>query len=465
MNQHIFNRNIEKDLVEWKESPIRKPLILRGARQVGKTSIVRKFGAENFDQIIDINFEKKDQFAIFDKAISVDDFLNRVNLFFDKKVIPGKSLLFLDEIQSSSNTLELLRFFAEEKPELHVIATGSLLEAKINEGFQAKAQNPSFLFGNNGWTVPVGRVDYKYLYPLTFFEYLRAKGKTALLEALKNLQLGDTFEYEKIASDLFKEYVVVGGMPEAVSSFITNNNYEEIRTIFNRLTTAYIDDVRKYAKSTEEIKYLEYAIENGPKIAGTLFKYENFSGASFKSREMANAVQTIEKVMLLKQVLATNSSTLPVLTKSNRAKKLIWLDVGLTNFVNNAYKDLISGEYKGKIMEQVVGQNLLAHGNSKQLDLYYWAKERNEGSAEVDFCLQYNSKLVGIEVKSGNTSQMKSLFSMGNTNPNIILVRISWDNLKVEQMSFSGKNYRVLSLPFYLIDRWEDLIDQFVFKG
>ena len=442
----MFNRLIEKDLLKWKTSPIRKPLIIRGARQVGKTSVVRKFGMENFDQVIEINFEKKDQFAVFNKAISVDDFLNRINLFFDKEVVSGKSILFLDEIQGSNNTLELLRFFAEEKPDLHVIATGSLLEAKID----------------NGWSIPVGRVDYKYLYPLTFFEYLQAKGKISLLKVLRSLNLGDSFEFGNIVSDLFKEYVIVGGMPEAANSFIKNNNYEEIRTIFNRLTTAYIDDIRKYSKSVEENKYLEQVVESGPKIAGTLFNYENFGGSSFRSREMGNAVQTVEKVMLLRQVLAINSVTLPVLPKNNRAKKMIWLDVGLTNFVNNAYKEIITGEYKGKIMEQVVGQNLIAHGINQQQDLYYWSKERNEGTAEVDFCLQYNSRLIGFEIKSGNIGQMKSLFSMGNTNPDILLVRISWDNLNIERWNFAGKQYKVLSLPFYLTDRWEDLVNQFM---
>ena len=155
----MFNRYIEVELKKWKTSSIRKPLIIRGARQVGKTSVVRKFGRENFGQVIEINLEKKDQLLVFDKATSVDDFLKRISLFFDKSVIPDTSLLFIDEIQESKNTMELLRFFSEEKPRLHIIAAGSLLEAKIDKN----------------WLVPVGRVDYKYLYPMTFFEYLLAK--------------------------------------------------------------------------------------------------------------------------------------------------------------------------------------------------------------------------------------------------------------------------------------------------
>jgi len=442
----MFNRYIELELKKWKTSSIRKPLIIRGARQVGKTSVVRKFGRENFGQVIEINLEKKDQLLVFDKATSVDDFLKRISLFFDKSVIPNTSLLFIDEIQESKNTMELLRFFSEEKPQLHIIAAGSLLEAKIDKN----------------WLVPVGRVDYKYLYPMTFFEYLLAKKKTALLDSLKKIKLEDQFQFGDLAGELFKDYTVIGGMPEVISSYIKNGGYDEVKTILGRLQTAYIDDIRKYSKSNRDNKYLEQVVENGAKMAGSLFKYENFGGSSYRSREMGEAVQTVEKVMLLKQVMAVNSTSLPIVPKGNRPKKMIWLDVGLANFVNNAYKEIISGEYRGKIMEQIVGQSLIAGGVNKQIDLYYWAKDRDEGSAEVDFCMQHDSRLVGMEIKSGNISKMKSLFSMGNADKNIILVRISWDSLKVETYKFSGCTYRLLSLPFYLIDRWSELVNQFI---
>jgi len=441
----MFNRNIEIELKKWKTSSIRKPLIIRGARQVGKTSVVRKFGTENFSQVIEINLEKKDQFLIFNKAVSVEDFLKRISLFFDKSAIPGTTLLFIDEIQQSKNIMELLRFFSEEKPQLHIIAAGSLLEAKIDKD----------------WSVPVGRVDFKYLYPMTFFEYLMAKKKTALLDTLKNIKLGEPFQFGDLACELFKDYTVIGGMPEVISSQITDGGYDDVKTILGRLQTAYIDDIRKYSKSNSNYKYLEQVVENGAKIAGCLFNYENFAGSSYRSREMGEAVQTVEKVMLLKQVMAVNSTTLPLVPKGNRPKKMIWLDVGLANFVNNVYKEIISGEYRGKIMEQIVGQSIIAGGTQKQIDLYYWAKDRDEGSAEVDFCMQHDSRLVGMEIKSGNIPKMKSLFSMGNTDKNITLVRVSWDILKVETYKFSASTYRILSIPFYLIDRWPELVDQF----
>jgi len=438
----MFDRDIEKNLIEWKTNAYRKPLILRGARQVGKTSVIRKFGLENFEQVIEINLEKRDQRQLFDRAISIEDFVNRINLFFDKKVVPGASLLFIDEIQESKNVMELLRFFAEEMPELHVITAGSLLEAKIGKD----------------WSIPVGRVDYRYLYPMTFFEYLKARKKTALLDSLEKVRLGDSFAFGDMAADLFKEYVMIGGMPEVVRSFVETGDYSQTRAIFNRLQTAYMEDIGKYSKSKEANKYLEFVLEYGPKLAGTLFKYENFGGSNYRSREMGEAIQTVEKVMLLKQVLAVNSTALPLVPKNIRPKKMVWMDVGLANFINNAYEEMLVGEYKGKIMEQVVGQSLLARGTARPVDLYYWSKDRDEGSAEVDFCFQHQSGLVGMEIKSGNISKMKSLFSMADLDSTVTLLRVSWDDLKIESWKFTGKTYPVLSVPFYLIDRCQDFL-------
>jgi len=438
----MFNRLVEKELKNWKVNPYRKPLILRGARQVGKTSVIRKFGQENFDQVIEVNLEKRDQLQIFDQATSVEEFLKRINLFLDQKVVPGTTLLFIDEIQESKNVMELLRFFAEEKPELHVMAAGSLLEAKIGQD----------------WSIPVGRVEYRYLFPMTFFEYLNARKKTALLDSLETIRLGDSFAYGDLASELFKEYVVVGGMPEVVKSFAETGDYVQVRAIFNRLQTAYVDDIRKYSKSKESNKYLEIVLEYGPKIAGTIYKYENFGGSNYRSRGMGEAIQTVEKVMLLKQLLAVNSTSLPIVPKNKRQKKMIWLDVGLVNYVNNAYQEMLVREYKGKIMEQVVGQSMLAGGITRPLDLYYWSRDKVEGSAEVDFCFQHQSRIVGMEIKSGNLAKMKSLFSLGNIDPTAALVRVSWDNLGSESWKFAGKDYPILSLPFYLIDRYQDFL-------
>ncbi|MBN1298318.1 MAG: ATP-binding protein [Actinobacteria bacterium] len=442
----MFDRNIEKEFKKWKLSPIRKPLLVRGARQVGKTIAVRKFGMENFSEVIEINLEKKEQLAVFDKSINIEDFLKRISILFDRTAVEGNTLLFIDEIQESKNVLQLLRFFSEEKPRLHVIAAGSLLEAKIDKS----------------WSIPVGRIDYYYIYPMTFFEYLGAMGRHSLIDSLKNINPGEQFDFRDLAGSLFKEYIITGGMPEVVNSYASTGNYDEVKTILNRLQAAYIDDIRKYSKSNSDNKYLEYIVEYGARAAGLLFNYENFGGSNYHSREMAQAIGTVEKVMLLKQITAISSTVLPLNPKFKRPKKMIWLDVGLVNFINDAYKDLITGNYKGRVLEQVVGQSLIACGTHKKTELYYWAKERTQGSAEVDFCIQHGTKLVGIEVKSANILKLRSLFSMAEADKNVIAVRVSWEELKFEKFEFAGKTYKLLSVPFYLIDRLTELVDWFI---
>lgn len=439
----MLDRNIGKDLVLWKDSPIRRPLIIRGARQVGKTSLVRSFGQNNFQQLIEINLEKRADFQMFDAATDVNDFLQRINILFDKKVEEGQTLLFIDEIQQSKNVMGLLRFFAEEKPGLHVIATGSLLESRIN------SMN----------SVPVGRVEYMYLYPLTFFEYLEAKGKEKLRQELQKVAIGGNLTECGLIRELFSEYVRIGGMPEVVASFIKRNDYVEVREILSRLRTAYFDDIAKYAKSTSEKKYLELVIEYSPKIAGGLFKYENFGESLYRSREIGEAVNTIEKVRLLSQVKAINSTNLPLVYKRKRSKKMIWLDVGMVNEANNLVSEMMQGAYQGRIMEQVVGQTLIAGGTRQPMELGYWSRNKDEGNAEVDFCFQYKNKVIAIEVKSGNTQEMKSLFSMiNNGGEEIIPVRVSWNDLGMEKYHFNGKEYKILSLPFYLLERWNDIL-------
>ncbi|HLD34558.1 MAG: hypothetical protein UX21_C0028G0002 [Microgenomates group bacterium GW2011_GWC2_45_8] len=439
----MLERKIEPELIAWKGDSGRKPLIIRGARQVGKTSLIRKFGKEHYSEVVEINLEKKEQLRIFDPVESVTEMLKRINLVMGKRVKPGKTLLFIDEIQESRNLMELLRFFAEERPDLHVITAGSLLEAKMG----------------TGWTIPVGRVDYLNLYPLTFFEYLQAIGKNELVDELSLIKLGEETPWVDLATGFYREYVLMGGMPEVVAKYAKSPDFEGVKKVFARLINAYENDIGRYAKGRVEKKYLELVMEYAPRLAGGLFKYENFGESGYRSREIGEAVLRLEQVRLLTQVRAINSTSLPLMYKDKRAKKMIWLDVGMVNFVNNAYQEIVSGGYKGKIMEQIVGQTLIAGGTRRPAELGYWARNRDEGSAEVDFCWQYEDRVVGLEVKSGNTREMKSLFSMVDRDlGKVIPVRVSWDKLGTEKYKYSGREYKVLSLPFYLLERWKEFV-------
>ena len=437
----MFKRKLEEELSKWKQMPGRKPLILRGARQVGKTSLIRQWASDNFPQCVEINLEKKDQYNVFNAASSVADFLKRVKLVMGQNIIESQTLLFIDEIQESKNVLELLRFFAEEKPGLHLITAGSLLEAKL---------------GDN-WTIPVGRVDYRYLYPLTFFEFLRAVGQLDLVQELQTVRWGETLTGAVLAQEWFKEYLTVGGMPEVVARWVPNKDYLAAQQVLTRLQTAYAEDIGRYAVGAER-KYLELVMEIGPRLAGGLFNYHNFGESGYRSREIGEAVRKAEQVMLLRQIMAINSTVLPLARKYKRSKKLVWLDVGLVNQINNNYQELLTGGYKGKIMEQVVGQTLVAGSSSRPQDVYYWARNKDEGSAEVDYCVQLRNKLIAIEVKAGGIREMKSLFSLLKIDPQVVPIRVSWDQLQVERYRHDGLQYEVRSIPFYLLERWKELI-------
>jgi len=441
----MLYRKLEIELDKWKNNPYRKTLILRGARQVGKTSLVRKWGEANYDEFVEINLEKKSNLNVFDKVQSVPDFIKSANIITGKKIFPGKSLIFIDEIQESKNVMELLRFFTEERPDLHLIAAGSLLEAKMT----------------GKWNVPVGRVEYMYLFPMTFFEYLRSVQKGNFLEQLENAEIGKEIIGTNFIEGHFKDYILIGGMPAVVNKYAETGNFSEIKNTLSDMITSYDDDIGKYAAGSKR-KYVEAIFKIAPNYAGQLFNYENFGDLGYKSREVSEAIRRLEQVRLLNQVKAINSLSTPLGYKHKRAKKMIWLDNGLANQANDAFQSISEGRYQGRVMEQIVGQTLIAGGVRRKFELAYWSRNKDEGSAEVDFCWQYNDKIVGLEVKSGNSKNLKSLFSMMDIGGDkVIPVRVSWDKLGLEKYVFSGKKYRILSLPFYLLERWEDFISAY----
>ena len=430
----MFKRTLELSLVKWKNDSVHKPIILRGARQVGKTSMVRQFGKKNFRQLIEINLENQAQRKVFQGVLDIEDFERRLALVRGERMETGK-LLFIDEIQELREMMELLRFFAEERPGWHVIVTGSLLEAKMG----------------GKWSVPVGRVDYRSLFPLTFFEFLGAMGKDKLLLDLQSLKMGEKYPYHDLAKQVFGQYVLLGGMPEVIANFAEKQDYGRAREVLQRLQIGYVDDVAKYTKNEQEKKYLEAVVTNGAREGGKIFRYENFAGTDFHSREMSSAVARVEKTMLCHQVAVINSTILPMNLKLRRPKKMIWLDIGLVNLVNEYYGEIIQGDYSGRVMEQVVGQALLADLSSTFNQLVYFARDRDESSAEVDFCFINNSKLVAMEVKAGKTTTSRSLRGlMKDPLSEIVPVLVSWQELGIDR--------GMIKIPFYLLARWREFI-------
>jgi len=356
---------------------------------------------------------------------------------------------FIDEIQNSPALTKLLRFFYEDRSEVHVIAAGSLLQAKIER---------------EGLSVPVGRIEYAYLYPLDFFEYLEAKKETGLLHFLKSISLDESIPQgiHQEALKLFYEYTMVGGMPEIVKVFLEGENIEVLKNIYSSLLTGYAEDVYKYS-SLANSKYLTFVIDSAPLYAGTNITYEKFGASNFRSREMKMSFDLLEKVMLLYQAMATKSIGLPLVPQRKRPKKLLFLDVGLINYqMGIQEKFLTLGDlndfYRGRIAEQIVGQNILSQFMNYPAKFFYWAKQKPMGSAEVDFCLNKEGSILGIEVKSGSSKRLKSLLSFGNAIKSCQLLRIYSGELKKERIKTNNKTISLISLPFYLVPR---ILDKF----
>lgn len=446
--QKMFNRKIVSFLKEWSVKPGRKPLVLRGARQVGKTSAALLFAKDRFRNTVHINLDKSDHLKLFREDLSIEDFEKIIQIKFHQRLIDGQTLVFIDEIQNAPSLIKLLRFFYEERPHLHVIAAGSLLEAFIEK---------------LGFSLPVGRVEYAYLYPLDFFEYLEAKHEDDLLALLQSVSWNDRIPdgVHQQALAHFHQYVMIGGMPEIVRSFLEEKDMTRVRSISSGLATAYAEDLYKYATQAE-VKYLSFVLENAALFAGTTVTYEKFAGSSFRSREMSRAFSVLEKVMMLYQVPATKSGRLPLVGQGKRPKKLIFLDVGLVNYqmgIHDQYLHIkgLNDFYRGRIAEQIVGQNILAQFIDAKAYLYYWSKDKSLGNAEIDFCLVHQGKILGIEVKSGCSQKAKSFFSFSREVKDGICVRFYSGPLSQETKTLGKKSIMLKSVPFYLLPRVMDI--------
>ena len=450
----LFPRNIKHLFMEWKTRDNRKPLVVRGARQTGKTSAVHELAAEAFDSYVYINLEKADDLSLFSRMYSIQELLQIIQLKFNKKIIPGKTLIFIDEIQASPAAMSQLRYFYEESPALHVIAAGSLLEVKMK---------------TEGFSFPVGRVEYCYLHPVSFDEFLGALHETESLDFINSIKTTTHIpdDIHTILMKRFHEYILVGGMPEAVQRYAAEKSFINVNPVYESIITGFKDDVFKYSREAKA-KYLQFIIEHAPKYVGLAVKYENFGGSGFRSREMSEAFDILEKAMIVHRVYPSASRQLPLLHNLKKSPKLIFLDIGLINYQLGLRTEIINIEdinvvFHGQIGEQVAGQMLLSLSPLKNARLSYWYREQRGSLSEVDYLMSYNNKLVPVEVKSGKTGRLKSLHLFMEESKSDIAVRIHSGNLSVDSISTpKEKIFTLLSIPFYLVHRIEELLAEVI---
>ena len=444
----MFRRNIISKLEAWKQDKKHKPLILRGARQVGKTTVVNEFGSQ-FDNYLYFNLERNENAKLFEMEIPLDDLVNMLYASVGKVKKEGTTLVFIDEIQNSPKTIALLRYFYEQRPDLYVIAAGSLLENLVDV-------KVSF---------PVGRVQYLALRPCSFSEFLGAIGKYNLLAVLSQ-KAEYTVAFHEQLMHLFNQYTIVGGMPEAVQQYAETQDVIGIEDVYETLVQAYKDDSEKYVRGNKLTDVVRFILSYGWAFSGETITLGNFANSGYKSREVGEAFRLLEKAMLLELVYPVSSTQLPIIPETKRMPKLIWFDTGLVNYQAGIRKEIIGStdmvdSWRGHIAEQITAQELLALEDRVGHHRSFWAKPNN--GAEVDFIFAHNSKLYPIEVKSGTNAHLRSLQVFMDSSDVNIAIRIWSKPYSIDKVkTIHGKEFSLINLPFYLIGNLRSILDAVV---
>lgn len=435
-------------LQKWLISSDRKPLVLRGARQVGKTWLVRHFAEINNKMLIEINFEKRPQLADLFHSNDPKKILFNLSSEFQQAYTAENSILFLDEIQAAPILFARLRWFAEDLPVLPVIAAGSLLE---------------FLLSEHTFSMPVGRISYMHLEPLSFEEFLLANNKKMLCDYLNAYD----FETDIPASiheqfiSYFKLYLLVGGLPAAVANWIKENSLTEVNRIQHELLSTYSDDFAKY-RGRIAIERLYETIIAMPEMLGQKFVMRRVN-PDVQTQAVKHALTLLEKARVCHRVSSTAGNGVPLAAEINpKYFKEIFLDVGLCSAALRLnFQDINVNEMifinQGGIAEQVVGQ-LLRTIDPFYIEpaLYYWLREGKSANAEIDYLIQHGNTVIPVEVKSGSTGGLKSLHLFMELKKSSLAVRINSDspsktNVNVKNHVGVAVQYQLLSIPFYLI--------------
>lgn len=433
-----FKRTVTNYLEEWKLDPERKPLIIRGARQVGKTTLVRAF-AKRYAHAITLNLEIPADRRYFEQY---DDVQTMVEALFLAHDIPSSAiddtLLFIDEIQESPRAIQLLRYFYEKVPLLHVISAGSLLEFALKDV-------RSF---------PVGRVGYLYLYPLNFQEYLEAAGKHALLEQMLQIPIKSAAHIPLLTA--FHRYAIIGGMPEIINTDIKKNSLSDLGRIYESIWSTYKDDVEKYASNDTERKVIKHLMNSAPLYLDERVKLQGFGNSNYRSREVGEAFRTLEGARIISLIYPTTDVELPLKPDIRKSPRLQFLDTGLVNYSIGIQADMLamddlSKAYKGAVIPHLITQEVLSIHRISARKPNFWVREKAQSNAEVDLLYTCEANAIPIEIKSGPTGTLRSLHQFIEAVDHSYAIRIYSGEFRLEKAVTPGKKpYLLLNLPYYL---------------
>ena len=449
-------RDSEKWLTSWYIDGARKPLVLRGARQVGKSTLVRNFAESKGLILHEINLERQLQLRSLIQNFRVDSFINEVQLLCKKGSLNSPhSLLFIDEIQAIPEALGFLRYLQEDKPQLPVVCAGSLLEFALQDKDVA-------------FSMPVGRVFYHFLGPCTFFEFLKALGKDSLLSYLSEYQITQNFSptAHLELSEILRTYLLIGGMPEALAEYLRTQDFESARKILGSIVLTYRDDFLKYAKKTSLInlyKVLDYL----PRGIAKKVKYVNIDEHA-RSLELKKAVTLLSMAGIICPAYSSTATIPPLSSAINeKAYKLYALDCGILNALSRTHSTTPSEVLHNEddLAEQFIAQHLRYLGpNYLPPELYYWLREGKSNNAEIDFLFQHKNTIIPIEVKSGSTGKLRSLHQYIHKTGTRLAVRFDSNPPSIQTIRVSlpdgvtNDTFQLLSLPLYMIGELDRIL-------
>ena len=432
-----MKRDLYQQLLRWKDSPSRKPLVLQGARQVGKTFLIKEFGTNEFEQMILLNCDKDPRIGrIFEADFRVERILSDIEILTGQQIIPGKTLIFLDEVGEAPRALAAMKYFQEDAPQYHIIAAGSLLGLTIHQGI----------------SYPVGKTDEMYLYPLTFPEFVRAKQGNALYDRLTEGPLEDLSGLSSLLKELLREYYFTGGMPEVVREYLNKRPYAELRNIQKRILADYALDISKHAAPSilGRIHQVWNTIPQQLVKRNSKFLYGDIQkGARAKDFELA--IEWLLSAGIIYKIPRVRKPGIPLKYYEDfSAFKLYLLDHGLMGAMVDApvsgilLSENIFEEYDGTFTEQYVLEQLIA---SLSVGLYFYDRENSR--LELDFLTQGETALIPIEVKAEENLKSKSLKTFYESFPQSTPVRISLSDYRKQDW--------LTNLPLYAACRIKDL--------
>ncbi len=443
-------RRSEQYLSIWYGKARRKPLILRGARQVGKSTLVRRFAESHNLTLNEINLEKHPELDRVFQSLDVKRILLEIEGLLGRKIESERSLLFLDEIQATPNALAALRYFYEEQPELPVIVAGSLLE---------------FTLAKHAFSMPVGRVEYHHIGPVSFSEFIActAPDLNPWREAAARFETVPESAHRRLLSRM-REYFFVGGMPEAVQVFLDSGSLSEVQDVQRSIAETYQDDFSKYAQHSDLVR-LRRVFAQIPRNIGRKIKYVNLSREE-RAREIKACVELLSGAQICQKVVASHCSGVPLAAESDDdAYKLIFMDVGMVNFlcggrwsdISEASEQTLVNE--GPLAEQFIGQHL-AYLEDGKPHLHYWIREGKANNAEVDYVVAMGSRILPIEVKAGAGGSLKSIQQFileknvsqavrFDLNPSSRVTAVY--RARADQTA-SAVTFELLSLPLYAVE-------------